>query len=192
MAGTRRRGRTAEEDQRFAHELQTSLKETSEHNMLIDLGRNDLGRVSRFGTVRVTKTRALLKFANVMHLGSTVESAVAPHLSGMDIIKSLLPAGTLSGAPKVSAMRLISQLEGQQRGIYGGCLGYFDFDGDLDFCIGIRLAYRQRSAVVVHSGAGIVADSIAKEEYQEFQNKARGVINALRSASEEGSDAVPS
>lgn len=192
LAGTRRRGRTAEEDQRFAHELQTSLKETSEHNMLIDLGRNDLGRVSRFGTVRVTKTRALLKFANVMHLGSTVESAVAPHLSGMDIIKSLLPAGTLSGAPKVSAMRLISQLEGQQRGIYGGCLGYFDFDGDLDFCIGIRLAYRQRSAVVVHSGAGIVADSIAKEEYQEFQNKARGVINALRSASEEGSDAVPS
>ncbi|MCH4009030.1 anthranilate synthase component I family protein [Companilactobacillus sp.] len=179
LAGTRRRGKTPEEDAQLAYELTHSTKELSEHNMLIDLGRNDLGRVSKFGTVKVTRTRKLLHFSNVMHMGSTVESIADPQESAVDIVESLMPAGTLSGAPKISAMKIISNIEGQKRGIYGGCLGYFDFSGDLDFCIGIRLAYRQNENLVVHSGAGIVADSIAKNEYQEFNNKARNVVDAL-------------
>ena len=179
LAGTRRRGKTPEEDQQLAEELTHSTKELAEHNMLIDLGRNDLGRVSEFGSVKVTRTRQLLYFSNVMHMGSTVESTADEKKSAVDIVESLMPAGTLSGAPKISAMKIISELEGQKRGIYGGCLGYFDFSGDLDFCIGIRLAYRQNEHLVVHSGAGIVADSIAKNEYQEFNNKARNVVDAL-------------
>ncbi|MQS89217.1 anthranilate synthase component I family protein [Companilactobacillus mishanensis] len=179
LAGTRRRGKTPEEDQKFAYELTHSTKELAEHNMLIDLGRNDLGRVSKFGTVKVTRTRKLLRFSNVMHMGSTVESIADPTKSSVDIVESLMPAGTLSGAPKISAMRIISELENRKRGIYGGCLGYFDYSGDLDFCIGIRLAYRQKENLIVHSGAGIVADSIAKNEYQEFNNKARSVVDSL-------------
>ncbi|WP_125771396.1 anthranilate synthase component I family protein [Companilactobacillus furfuricola] len=179
LAGTRRRGKNAAEDKKFAEELTHSPKELAEHNMLIDLGRNDLGRVSEFGSVQVTKARKLLYFSNVMHMGSTVESLADPKKSAVDIVESLMPAGTLSGAPKISAMQIISRLENRKRGIYGGCLGYFDFSGDLDFCIGIRLAYRQDDNLVVHSGAGIVADSIAKNEYQEFNNKARNVVDAL-------------
>ncbi|WP_203651425.1 anthranilate synthase component I family protein [Secundilactobacillus yichangensis] len=186
LAGTRRRGATKEEDDKFAHELQTSEKEKSEHNMLIDLGRNDLGVVSQFGSVKVTKTRNLLKFANVMHLGSTVESTANPKASAMDIVNAVLPAGTLSGAPKISAMQIISKLENRKRGVYGGCLGYLDFSGDLDLCIGIRLTYRKGNQIVVHSGAGIVADSIAKYEYQEFNNKARAVVNAINTADQGG------
>lgn len=186
LAGTRRRGRTQQEDEQLAKELQTSPKERSEHNMLIDLGRNDLGRVSKFGTVHVTKERQLLKFSNVMHLGSTVESTVADNVSGMDIIKSVLPAGTLAGAPKVSAMKIIQQLEQRKRGVYGGCLGYFSFDGNLNFCIGIRLAYRKKDQLVIHSGAGIVADSIPKHEYQEFNNKARGIKDSIIAVAKEG------
>lgn len=186
LAGTRRRGKTPEEDAKFAHELQTSEKEKSEHNMLIDLGRNDLGAVSKFGSVAVTQTRNLLKFVNVMHLGSTVESTVAPDATAMDVINSVLPAGTLSGAPKVSAMQIIAKLENRKRGVYGGCLGYLDFSGDLDLCIGIRLTYRKGNQIVVHSGAGIVADSVAKYEYQEFNNKARAVVNAINTADQGG------
>ena len=184
LAGTRRRGKTAVEDAAFAHELTTSPKELAEHNMLIDLGRNDLGRVSQFGSVQVTRTRQLLKFSQVMHLGSTVESRVAAGTSPIDIIESLMPAGTLSGAPKVRAMQLISELEQRKRGIYGGCLGYLDFNGDLDFCIGIRLAYRQGAQLVVHAGAGIVADSCAQQEFQEFNNKARAVVQALKAVAQ--------
>lgn len=186
LAGTRRRGKTPEEDAKFAHELQTSEKEKSEHNMLIDLGRNDLGVVSQFGSVQVTQTRNLLKFANVMHLGSTVESTAKPNASAMDIVNAVLPAGTLSGAPKISAMQIIAQLENRKRGVYGGCLGYLDFNGDLDLCIGIRLTYRKGNRIVVHSGAGIVADSIAKYEYQEFNNKASAVVNAINTADQGG------
>lgn len=185
LAGTRRRGKTKQEDEWFAKELQTSPKETSEHNMLIDLGRNDLGRISKFGTVHVSRKRQLLKFSNVMHLGSTVESTVADKISGMDIIKSVLPAGTLAGAPKVSAMKIIQQLEQRKRGVYGGCLGYFSFDGNLDFCIGIRLAYRKKDQLVIHSGAGIVADSIPQQEYQEFNNKARGIKDSIIAVAKE-------
>ncbi|MFD1484240.1 anthranilate synthase component I family protein [Lacticaseibacillus baoqingensis] len=179
LAGTRRRGRTAAEDQALADELQHSEKELSEHNMLIDLGRNDLGAVSTFGSVAVTRTRALLKFANVMHLGSVVESTARPDATAMAIIDSLLPAGTLSGAPKQRAMSLIDELEPTKRGLYGGALGYFDFNGDLDFAIGIRLCFRQGPHLLLQSGAGIVADSQPRLEYKEFNNKISGVKNAL-------------
>ncbi|AQW21170.1 anthranilate synthase component I [Lentilactobacillus curieae] len=185
LAGTRRRGKTAAEDQQLAKELQTSEKELSEHNMLIDLGRNDLGRVSEFGSVNVISARNLLKFSSVMHLGSVIESQAAKDITAMDIVDSVLPAGTLSGAPKVSAMQIIAKLENNKRGIYGGGIGYLGFNGDLDLCIGIRLAYRKGNHLIIHSGAGIVADSVAKYEYQEFNNKARGVINSLYPVSEE-------
>jgi anthranilate synthase component 1 len=185
LAGTRRRGKTAAEEAKFANELQTSPKEQSEHNMLVDLGRNDLGRVSQFGSVQVTKLRQLLKFSNVMHLGSTIESEVADDVSAIDIVNALMPAGTLSGAPKVRAMQLIDELENNKRGLYGGCLGYLDYNEDLDMCIGIRLAYRQGDTLVVHSGAGIVADSMPEQEYQEFNNKARSVVNALLTTDKE-------
>lgn len=192
LAGTRRRGKDQAEDDKFVHELQTSEKETSEHNMLIDLGRNDLGMVSQFGSVAVTRTRAILKFSNVMHMGSTVESTANPNATALDIVNAVLPAGTLSGAPKISAMQIISQLENRKRGLYGGCLGYFDFNGDLDFCIGIRLAYRKGEKIVVHSGAGIVSDSIPKQEYQEYHNKARSVMNAIQKVNEGGTANVVS
>lgn len=179
LAGTRRRGRTKAEDDAFAEELQHSAKELSEHNMLIDLGRNDLGAVSEFGSVAVTRTRALLKFANVMHLGSVVESKARPDTTPMQIIDSLLPAGTLSGAPKQSAMSIIDELEPTKRGLYGGALGYFDYNGDLDFAIGIRLCFRQGDTLLLQSGAGIVADSDPRLEYKEFNNKISGVKDAL-------------
>lgn len=179
LAGTRRRGRTPEEDDAFAYELQHSEKELAEHNMLIDLGRNDLGAVSEFGSVAVTRTRALLKFANVMHLGSVVESTVRHDATAMAIIDSLLPAGTLSGAPKQSAMSIIDELEPAKRGLYGGALGYFDYNGDLDFAIGIRLCFRKQDTLLLQSGAGIVADSEPRLEYKEFNNKISGVKDAL-------------
>ncbi|MCH4170215.1 MAG: anthranilate synthase component I family protein [Lactobacillus sp.] len=179
LAGTRRRGHTEAEEAKFMHELRTDPKEISEHNMLVDLGRNDLGRVSAFGTVKVTHLRELLKFAQVMHIGSTIESQVDPSKSSMDIVAALMPAGTLSGAPKMKAMSLINELEDQKRGLYGGCLGYLSTTGDLDLCIGIRLAYRKGDDLFVHSGAGIVADSEPDKEYLEFNNKARAIMLAL-------------
>ncbi|MEE8825576.1 aminodeoxychorismate synthase component 1 [Lentilactobacillus sunkii] len=186
LAGTRRRGKNKAEDDAFAEELQHNPKELSEHNMLIDLGRNDLGSISKFGSVHVTAYRNLLKFSNVMHMGSVVESTVDKGVSSIDIINSLLPAGTLSGAPKISAMQIIGELENNKHGLYGGCLGYLGFDGDLDMCIGIRLAYRKGADLVVRSAAGIVADSIPKHEYQEFNNKARAIVTALQETAEKG------
>lgn len=184
LAGTRRRGRTAKEDQTFERELTTSVKELSEHNMLVDLGRNDLGRVSQIGSVKVTKHAQILRFSQVMHLGSTVESQAQDQLSAVDLLDAVFPAGTLSGAPKVRAMELIYQYEQLTRGIYGGCFGYFDFNGDVDMAIGIRLVYQDNKRTVIHSGAGIVADSDAQHEYQECFNKARAVNLAVSKVSE--------
>ncbi|MFC4760960.1 anthranilate synthase component I family protein [Fructobacillus durionis] len=180
LAGTRRRGKDAEEEARFEKELRTSVKEQAEHNMLIDLGRNDLGRISQFGTVEVTAYQNLLKFPNVMHLGSVVESQALPNLNPIDAILATLPAGTLSGAPKISAMTIINELEGRKRGLYGGGIGLVGFDGDFDLCIGIRSAYQKKDQLVLQSGAGIVADSDAKEEYQEFTNKGALLMNLLK------------
>lgn len=180
LAGTRRRGKTKEEDDFFADELRHSPKEQSEHNMLVDLGRNDVGNISEIGTVKVTKYMELLKFSNVMHLGSKVEGIAKKDITPIDIIAKTLPAGTLSGAPKLSAMQIIRELEQRKRGIYGGGIGYIDFAGDLDLCIGIRLAYKQDDNLVVHAGAGIVTSSDAHQEFHEFENKSRVIMDAIK------------
>ena len=184
LAGTRRRGRTVLEDEQLERELLADEKERAEHNMLVDLGRNDLGRLCRFGSVRVERYMDILRYSKVMHIGSEVRGLLRDDVSAIDTVDSVLPAGTLSGAPKFRACELISQLEGDRRGLYGGAVGYVDFSGNLDVCIAIRLAYKKNGKVFVRSGAGIVADSIPDQEYQECMNKASAVIDAIRMAEE--------
>ena len=184
LAGTRPRGRTPEEDAALEADLLSDEKELAEHNMLVDLGRNDLGRISRFGSVRVEKLHAIERYSHVMHIGSTVRGEIREEEDALSAIEAVLPAGTLSGAPKIRACQLIAQLEGQKRGIYGGAVGYIDFAGNMDTCIAIRLAYKKNGKVFVQSGAGIVADSVPEKEYQECINKAKAVMNALEQAEE--------
>ena len=179
LAGTRPRGKTPEEDEELERGLLADEKELAEHNMLVDLGRNDLGRVAEVGTVRVEEYLKILRFSHVMHIGSTVSARIAPGKDAVDAVDSILPAGTLSGAPKLRACQIIQDLEGAKRGIYGGAIGYLDFSGNLDTCIGIRLAYKKDGVVCVQSGAGIVIDSVPEREFQECQNKARAVVAAL-------------
>ena len=186
LAGTRPRGRTDAEDKALEAELLADEKELAEHNMLVDLGRNDLGKVSRFGTVEVEKLHSIERYSHVMHIGSTVRGVLRPECDALDAIEAVLPAGTLSGAPKIRACQLIGQLENNKRGIYGGAIGYIDFTGNMDTCIAIRIAYRKNGQVFVRSGAGIVADSEPEKEYQECINKAQAVVSALRQAQEEG------
>ena len=150
--------------------------------MLVDLGRNDLGRVCSIGSVHVEDYLKVLRFSRVMHIGSTVTGELAASQDALDAIDSVLPAGTLSGAPKLRACEIIHELEGRQRGIYGGALGYLDLSGNMDICIAIRLAYKKQGIVCVQSGAGIVADSNPQSEYRECQNKAGAVIDALKRA----------
>jgi anthranilate synthase component 1 len=183
LAGTRPRGATAEEDAALAADLLADAKELAEHNMLVDLGRNDVGRVSSFGSVQVTSYLALLRFSHVMHIGSTVCGQLAEGRSATDVIAAILPAGTLSGAPKVRACQIINELEGTRRGVYGGAIGYLSFTGDMDTCIAIRLAFKKNGQVFVRSGAGIVADSIPANEHQECLNKMQAVLAALDAAS---------
>ncbi|MCS6155661.1 anthranilate synthase component I family protein [Lactiplantibacillus plantarum] len=182
LAGTRRRGRTPAEDQQLAHELQTSPKEIAEHNMLVDLGRNDLGQVAKFKSVRVTNLRRLIRYSQVMHLGSRVAAEVAPTTTALQVLAATFPAGTLAGAPKIEAMTLINHYEQVPRGVYGGCFGYLDCNGNLDMAIGIRLAYRINERLVIPAGAGIVADSIGAQEFKECQNKQRVIVNAIQGA----------
>jgi anthranilate synthase component 1 len=182
LAGTRPRGATPEEDARLEHDLLSDEKELAEHNMLVDLGRNDLGRVSAFGTVEVERYLDVLRFSHVMHIGSTVKGRLAAGKTGLDVIDAILPAGTLSGAPKIRACQIINELEGNQRGVYGGAVGYLGFTGNLDTCIAIRLAWLKGGEVFVRSGAGIVADSVPSQEYQECHNKMRAVLDALERA----------
>ncbi len=184
LAGTRPRGRTDEEDESLERELLSDEKELAEHNMLVDLGRNDLGKVSEFGTVDVERYMGIERFSHVMHIGSTVRGRIREGLDAMDAIEAVLPAGTLSGAPKLMACRIIDELEDCKRGIYGGAIGYIDLTGNMDVCIGIRIAYRKNGKVFVRSGAGIVADSVPENEYRECINKARAVVEAVRRASE--------
>ena len=186
LAGTRPRGRTEQEDKALEAELLTDEKELAEHNMLVDLGRNDLGKVSRFGTVEVEKLHSIERYSHVMHIGSTVRGTIRPECDALDAIAAVLPAGTLSGAPKIRACQLIGELENNRRGIYGGAIGYIDFTGNMDTCIAIRIAYKKNGQVFVRSGAGIVADSVPEKEYQECINKAQAVVSALRQAQEEG------
>ena len=184
LAGTRPRGRTEEEDKALEQELLADEKELAEHNMLVDLGRNDLGRISQFGTVQVEKLHSIERYSHVMHIGSTVRGQLREGLDALDAIAAVLPAGTLSGAPKIRACQLIAELENNKRGIYGGAVGYIDFSGNMDTCIAIRLAYRKNGQVFVRSGAGIVADSVPENEYQECINKAQAVVSALTLAQE--------
>ena len=180
LAGTRPRGKTYEEDMRLAEELLADEKERAEHNMLVDLGRNDIGRLSEFGSVKVEKYMSIERYSHVMHIGSAVKGRLREEFRAVDAIDSVLPAGTLSGAPKIRACEIIHELEGDKRGIYGGAIGYVDFTGNLDTCIGIRLAFKKGGTVFVRSGAGIVADSVPEKEYQECLNKARAVVEALK------------
>ena len=184
LAGTRPRGKTDEEDAALERELLSDEKELAEHNMLVDLGRNDLGRISRFGTVEVEKLHSIERYSHVMHIGSTVRGVIRDGLDALDAIAAVLPAGTLSGAPKIRACQLIGELEGSKRGIYGGAVGYIDFAGNMDTCIAIRIAYKKNGKVFVRSGAGIVADSVPEREYEECINKAKAVMNALEAAGE--------
>ena len=182
IAGSRRRGKDDEEDDMLVKDLLSDEKELAEHNMLVDLGRNDLGKISRFNSVKVVKYKDVLKFSKVIHIASEVQSILREDKDALDAIETLLPAGTLSGAPKIRACEIINKLENNKRGIYGGAIGYLDFGGDMDTCIGIRLAYKKRGKVFIRSGAGIVYDSVPESEYQECLNKAGAVIEALRQA----------
>ncbi len=185
LAGTRPRGKTESEDHELELELLADEKELAEHNMLVDLGRNDLGKISKFGTVQVETLHSIERFSHVMHIGSTVKGQIEDRFDALNAIEAVLPAGTLSGAPKIRACQLIGGLEKNKRGIYGGAIGYLDFTGNMDTCIAIRIAYKKNGKVFVRSGAGIVADSIADKEYEECINKAQAVVNALKQAEEE-------
>lgn len=185
LAGTRPRGKTEEEDRRLERELLADPKELAEHNMLVDLGRNDIGKISRFGTVEVEKYHEIQRFSHVMHIGSTVRGEIREDADALNAVDAILPAGTLSGAPKIKACQLINDLENNKRGIYGGAIGYLDFSGNLDTCIAIRIAYKKNNKVFVRSGAGIVADSVPETEFQECLNKAAAVVRALEASQEE-------
>ena len=184
LAGTRPRGKDRREDEELERGLLADEKECAEHNMLVDLGRNDLGKISEFGTVKVEKYMSIERYSHVMHIGSTVSGQLKEGKCSLDAVNAVLPAGTLSGAPKLRAMEIINELENNKRGIYGGAIGYVDFTGNLDTCIAIRIAYKKNGRVFVRSGAGIVADSIAENEYKECLNKARAVMDAVNTSSE--------
>lgn len=185
LAGTRPRGKTEEEDLALEQDLLQDPKELAEHNMLVDLGRNDLGKISQFGTVQVEKFHSIERYSHVMHIGSTVRGQIREEFDALDAIEAVLPAGTLSGAPKIRACQLIGELERNKRGIYGGAIGYIDFSGNMDTCIAIRIAYQKNGRVFVRSGAGIVADSEPEKEYNECMNKAKAVMRALELGQEE-------
>ncbi len=184
LAGTRPRGKTEAEDIALEKELLADEKELAEHNMLVDLGRNDLGKISRFGTVKVEKLHSVERYSHVMHIGSTVRGEIREDRDALDAIEAVLPAGTLSGAPKIRACQLIGELENNKRGIYGGAIGYIDFTGNMDTCIAIRIAYKKNGKVFVRSGAGIVADSDPEKEFMECLNKAKSSLRALELAEE--------
>lgn len=182
IAGTRKRGVTAEQDEALKEELLADPKEVAEHLMLIDLGRNDVGRVSETGKVRVTEKMAVERYSHVMHIVSNVEGELKPDVTAMDVLRATLPAGTLSGAPKVRAMEIIDELEPVKRGIYGGAVGYLGWNGNMDTAIAIRTAVIKEGVMHVQAGAGIVADSVPESEWQETLSKARALIRAAEMA----------
>jgi anthranilate synthase component 1 len=184
IAGTRPRGRNEAEDMRLAEELKRNEKERAEHVMLVDLGRNDVGRVCEYGTVRVPQFMGLERFSHVMHLTSIVEGKLADDCDRLDALVSCFPAGTVSGAPKVRAMQIIHELEPSGRGLYAGAVGYLDFAGNLDFCIAIRTIIVSNGRAYVQAGAGIVIDSNPTAEYEETRDKARALVRALELAQE--------
>ncbi|MCI5601915.1 MAG: anthranilate synthase component I [Clostridiales bacterium] len=182
LAGTRPRGKDDEEDKKLEKELLADEKELSEHNMLVDLGRNDLGKICKYGSVKVEKYMEIQRYSHVMHIGSTVYGKIRDDKDAVDAIEAVLPAGTLSGAPKIRACKIINKLENNKRGVYGGAIGYLDFSGNMDTCIAIRLAFKKNGKVFIRSGAGIVADSVPENEFKECINKAKAVLTALEIA----------
>jgi len=184
LAGSRPRGKNEKEDKSLEKELLTDEKELSEHNMLVDLGRNDLGKVSRFGSVELSDYLRVLRYSHIMHISSHVTGKLKKDKDPLDVISAMLPAGTLSGAPKKRAMEILDELENSRRGIYGGAIGYIDFTGNMDLCIAIRMAVKKDGKVHVQAGAGIVEGSVPEKEYVEVQNKARAVMEALERAEE--------
>lgn len=179
IAGTRPRGATEKQDQQYEKQLRSSVKEMAEHLMLVDLGRNDLGRVSDFRSVKVERFAFVERYSHVMHLVSRVQSRLRAGKTAMDLLRATFPAGTLSGAPKVRAMQIIDELEPEARGPYGGCLGYFGFDGDMDMCITIRTLMLHRDRIFLQAGAGIVKDSDPGREYEETVNKSKALLKAI-------------
>ncbi|HEY1964364.1 MAG TPA: anthranilate synthase component I family protein, partial [Acidobacteriaceae bacterium] len=182
IAGTRARSQDEEEDERRAADLLSDAKELSEHVMLVDLGRNDVGRVSEYGSVRVRDLMIVERYSHVMHLVSSIEGRLRPELSAVDALRACFPAGTLSGAPKVRAMEIIEELEPTRRGIYGGGVCYADYSGNLDSCIAIRSMLVKDGVGYIQAGAGIVADSVPEREYEECKNKAQAVLRAVERA----------
>lgn len=182
LAGTRPRGTNEEEDRKLAADLVGDPKERAEHIMLVDLGRNDVGRIADFGSVRLTDVMTVEKYSHVMHLCSTVEGTLRKNMTALDALKACLPAGTLSGAPKVRAMEVIDELEPQKRGPYGGAVGYIDFSGNMDTCIALRTMVLMDGKAYLQAGAGVVADSDPTKEYEETLNKARGLLRAIEIA----------
>ena len=182
IAGTRPRGVTPEDDARLVGELRSDEKELAEHVMLVDLGRNDLGRVSKYGSVKVRELMFIERYSHVMHIVSALESELRGDLSALDAFAACFPAGTLSGAPKVRAMQIIEELEPVRRGVYGGSVLYADFSGNLDSCIAIRTLVVQGKQAYLQAGAGIVADSVPAREYEECVNKAAAVLRAVEAA----------
>jgi anthranilate synthase component 1 len=187
LAGTRRRGRTEEEDQRLAEELLADPKERAEHVMLVDLGRNDVGRVARYGSVEVSDVMVIERYSHVMHITSNVTGQLKEGCDAFDALAACLPAGTVSGAPKVRAMQIIDELEPHRRGPYAGAVGYIDFAGNMDTCIALRTIVIQNDTAYVQVGAGIVADSVPEREYEETLNKARGLLKAIEITQERAS-----
>ncbi len=182
IAGTRPRGRTPDEDQTLADELLADPKELAEHLMLLDLGRNDVGRIAKTGSVRVTQQMIVERYSHVMHIVSNVVGELDPKYDALDALAAGFPAGTVSGAPKVRAMEIIDELEKTRRGVYAGCIGYFGADGSMDTCIALRTGVVKDGTLYVQAGGGVVADSDADAEYQETVNKARALIRAAEEA----------
>jgi anthranilate synthase component I len=182
IAGTRRRGKTAAEDEAMERELLADTKELAEHVMLVDLGRNDLGRLCEYGTVHVPERMAVERYSHVMHIVSHVQGTLRAEFDAFDLIRATFPAGTVSGAPKIRAVQIINELEAEPRGPYGGAVGYFSYDGAMDTCIGIRTMVMHGKRVEIQAGAGIVADSIPENEYQETLNKAQALAVAIEQA----------
>jgi anthranilate synthase component 1 len=180
IAGTRRRGKTVKEDAEFASDLLKDPKEIAEHVMLVDLGRNDLGRVCKNGSVKVDELMKIERYSHVMHIVSNVVGKLAPGKNAWDLLKACFPAGTVSGAPKIRAMEIINELEPSRRGVYSGVYGYYDFEGQLNSAIAIRTMVVRDNTVMVQAGAGLVADSEPEKEYEETLNKARGLLEAIR------------
>ncbi|NQW34474.1 MAG: chorismate-binding protein, partial [Methylophilales bacterium] len=178
IAGTRPRGKTETEDLRFEADLKADPKEIAEHVQLMDLGRNDIGRVSKIGSVKVTENMNIEKYSHVMHIVSNVEGQMKDKLTAMDVLKATFPAGTVSGAPKVRAMEIINELEPTKRGVYAGAVGYLEFNGDMDVAIAIRTGVIKDQTLFVQAGAGIVADSVPENEWTETQNKAMAILKA--------------